>query len=214
MYKILATFLLVLFANAAFAESCPPNYRFVDFGRQDSDGVLRRGGTIFRAFDGNGIGLLLRDRSICRSVEELSKDGRALPIPVVSSVAVNLDVAGLEFTELQLMAVDDAIAEAEANAARHRATLAQTDAVIQRGDNYLCAATAGNDAVSCQIVSPYMAIAPLVIYCHVAQCRMAVLARDEKMIIAATWSRAVRDPAAPDIIGKVQVIYDFLEEQI
>lgn len=216
MCKTLAAFLFVLFANAAFAEGCPPNYRFVDFGVEGSDGVLRRGGTIFRAFDGNGTALLLHDRSICRAVEELSKDGRALPIPVVSSVEVDLEVAGLDLAALQMIAVDDAVAEAEASAARHRATLALPDAVIQRGDSYLCAAAPETDAVSCQIISPYTAIAPLVVYCDARQCRMPVLARDENLAISAGWQQSTRDPAAlaQDITGKVQNIYDFLEEQI
>lgn len=216
MYRILWAILLCLSAQGAFAETCPPSYRFVDFGREDSDGVLRRGGVIFRAFDENGTRLLLPERSICRAVEEVSKDGRALPIPVVASVGVDLAVAGLDLVDLQLVKYDDSIAEAEANAVLHRETLARPDTVTWRGDSALCVEATNTDRVSCQIVSPYVAIAPLVIYCEAGQCQMPVLARDEELAITATWdSDATSSEAlAQEIMGKVQEIYDFLEEQI
>lgn len=216
MQKILAIVLFVFSTNPAFAEACPPSYRFVDFGVQGSDGVLRRGGTIFRAFDANGTGLLLRDQSICRQVDELSKDGRALPIPVVASVNVDLAVAGLDLTALQLATQDDAFTFAEQNAGPHRDRLALPDATTVRGDTYLCASSAESGATSCQIVSPYAAIAPLVIYCDAGQCRMPVLARDEKFVVSATWPSAATGPEAlaQEIIGKVQTIHAFLEDQI
>lgn len=216
MFKILAAILLCLSAQGAFAESCPPSYRFVDFGREDSDGVLRRGGVIFRAFDTDGTRLLLPERSICRAVAEVSKDGRALPIPVVARVGVDLSVARLDLIDLQLVRDDDAIAEAEANATVHRATLAMPQTVTWRGETALCAAGAVPDRMSCQIVSPYVAIAPLVIYCDDGQCRMPVLARDEHLVISASWRSDVTtsEAMAQDIIGKVQAIHAFLEEQI
>ena len=50
MHRIIVALLLAVAAQQASAADCPPFYRFVDFGVEGPDGVLRRGGTIFRAF--------------------------------------------------------------------------------------------------------------------------------------------------------------------
>ena len=159
---------------------------------------------------------MIPERTICRMVQEVSIDGRALPIPVVSAVDVDPAVAALDVTQLRLAAMDDAAAAAEANAGPHRETLAQTGTIATRGANFLCASAEASTPVSCQVLSPYRNNAPLVIYCDARQCEMPVLVRDDQLSVSATWRRDATDPDAVglEITDKIQVIYDFLEGQV
>jgi hypothetical protein len=216
MYKFLSCLSFILFATHANATPCPTDYRFVDFGLEGRDGILRRGGTIFRAFTPDGTRLLIRDRSVCREVEEMSVDGRALPIPVVSRIAVDTDIAALEVADLQIMVLQDTITSAEANAAEHRTRLAQTGATITRSQDFLCVSGTETGALSCQVVSPYENNAALVIYCDAQECEMPILVRDDQLGISAKWRPSKTDPDAlgHDISDRIQRIHDFLEEQI
>ena len=222
MNKVIASLLLVFLASEgsfirqANAEACPPKYRFVDFGRESSDGVIRRGGTIFRAFDAGGTLLLVPEGTTCRAVEEMSKDGRLLPIPVVTGIAIDLEVAGPDVSDLRLTALADVAAAAERNAALHRDRLTQTGTITTRGTSFLCAAVPENDTVSCQLVSPYEGNAALVVYCDAQRCQMPVLVRDPQLSISAIWRRGASDPEAlgPEITEKIQRIHDFFEDQI
>ena len=213
---ILALPILALLAHPASAEACPPKYRFVDFGMEGPDGVVRRGGTIFRAFNSNGTSLLRPARTICRTVEEMAKDGRGLRIPVVTAIAVDLDVAGIDVTDLRMSVLDDPFAAAEANAALHRDRLHQPNAVITRGPTFLCASVSDDDAVSCQMVSPYENNAALVIYCAAETCEIPLLVRDDQLGISALWPRTATttEGLAGEISQMIQRIYGFWEEQI
>ncbi len=215
MYKIITSLLVVLCASEASADSCPDRYRFVDFGLEDSDGIIRRGGTILRAFDLEGTHLLVPERTICLSVDEVARDGRGLPIPVVSSVDIDPKVTAIDLTELRLRAVKDVAAAAEANASLHHEKLAQSGTITTRGQNFLCASTNGTDDLSCQISTPYGGNVPLVIYCDAQLCEMPVMGRDEQLVGSAAWRREAADPGAAgiEISDKVQRIHDFLEEQ-
>ena len=55
----------------------------------DRDGIIRRGGPIFRAFDVSGTHLLDPNGTTCRDVDDLAKDGRALDVSIV--LALKLD---------------------------------------------------------------------------------------------------------------------------
>jgi hypothetical protein len=215
MYKIAALLFLTALAGHASAQDCPNRYRFVDFGLQNRDGVMRRGGTIFRAFDGQGADLLIPERSICVKVADLATDGRALPIPVVSNIWIDLEKAPTGLTGLQLKAVEDVVAAAEANAELHLAKLNQPDITITRGQSFLCASEAGTPGLSCQLLSPYGGNAPLVVYCDAQSCTMPILGRDEQLIIGSSWHRVAVDPKAVgvEIAERVQGIHDFLESQ-
>lgn len=216
MHKIILTWLLlIVFNSQASAEDCPDFYRFVDFGLQAPDGTIHRGGATFRAESFDGVGLLMRDRSICREVRELAVDGRGNPIPVVSSVNYSPEMTGMDLQELRLSSVDDVAAETERNAAEHRAKLDQPGAVITPGPNYLCASPAGSDTVSCQLVSPFGGPLAPVVYCSRLECRMNALAVKENVIAAAIWrpSEAAlqdREAMALEITDRVQQIHDFL----
>ncbi len=216
MHKTLAMLMLFCVANPAFAQDCPPKYRFVDFGSKGVDGVMRRGGTIFRAFDGSGAFLLRNERTVCRAVEETSRDGRALPIPVVSRIDIDPAIAGMEVIDLRLAEIEDVVAASEANAERHRDRLNQTDAIIARAQTFLCASTNQADAVSCQLLSPYEGNAALVVYCLGQRCEMPVMVRDTQLAIGAVWHRNAMDPETlgQEISDKIQRIHDFFEEQI
>lgn len=139
MHKIIASLLFVLFAPSASPNSCPAKYRFVDFGLEDRQGILRKGGTIFRAFNAENTRLLKRDSVICHIVEENAIDGRALKMPVVSSIEIDLAVASIDFTYLQLRVSKNITpdANANANAALHHQTLSRVDTIKTQGDTYL-----------------------------------------------------------------------------
>lgn len=215
MYKVLSLLLFIAFMQPASAKDCPASYRFVDFGVEGLDGTLRRGGTIFRAFNTDGARFLVLEHTICLTVDIVSRDGRALPIPVVSAISINPSIAALDLTALRLRAVDDAVAVANKNAENHRETLGETGVFLTRGQNYLCAGLPLSKTLSCEVLSPYVSRAALVIYCDAQQCEMPAFARDDQLIIHAVWRNDVSDPQAlaDEISNKVEGIYDFLEGQ-
>ncbi|MFZ5961822.1 hypothetical protein ACOXXX_02635 [Thalassococcus sp. BH17M4-6] len=209
-------FFLIGLAVPVRAEICPPSYRFVDFGSEGPDGIIRRGGVIFRAFDAAGTRLLVEERSACRSVPEVSRDGRALPIPVVFSVEVDLAVAALDLTALRLMASLAPLEEADASARRHRDRLARADTTTLRGETYVCVSDAAAQEVSCQIVPVDGGNAALVIYCDVKACQMPSMVFDDRILVSAAWPRIALAPEelVPEISERVQEIHAFLEQQI
>lgn len=222
MHRLAAALLVVICASQAQAQaleqeqSCPSFYRFVDFGLKGRDGVLRRGGTIFRAFRADGIHLLRPESSTCLEVEELARDGRAHPIPVVSSIGIDAQIAGLDLTELRLAASEDMVTLAAAKAASHRENLARTDAIIARGESFLCARSSEPETVSCQMLSPHPGNFPLVVYCGAGRCTTPVMARDEQLFVTASWRHRATDieELADEISNKLKQIHTFFEQQI
>ncbi len=212
LQHLFAALFIGLIASHASAESCPKKYRFVDFGDTDQNGTLRKGGTIFRAFDASNTHLLHRDSVICHAVPENGIDGRALKIPVVSRFAIDLDIAKLNLAEMQLAKSEDVIAAADQNAARHRATLAKAGTETVKSDSYLCAQTAASPRASCQVLSPYQTNAALVIYCNQAMCEMPVLVYDEQVIVSAKWLRGAAEltQVGGEISRKIYDIVRFL----
>jgi hypothetical protein len=197
------------------AASCPDVHRFVDFGFTDSDGILRRGGSIFRAFDVDNKHLLIPEDTICLEVDELAKDGRLLPVPVVASIQVDMTIATLDMQELRLRSVKDVQAVTQANLAPHQTTLAQDGSISARGSNHLCVTTPNSDTISCQFLSPYQTEAPLVIYCDADSCTMPALARDTQVIVSAIWSRGEAtklETLGLEISEKLQSLYGFLAD--
>lgn len=176
----------------AYPDGCPPFYRFVDFGKYDSDNNLRRGGTVFRSFIENGDTLLLTEETVCVPVSNLSKDGRQLVIPIVSHIEIDTAVARLPLTTLVLDAAEQIVGVAENNAKQHRDALALASSVITRGEIYLCVEAPESETISCQIVPPYGS-AVLVIYCNADRCEMPVLELADRVIVRATWPRLQND---------------------
>lgn len=213
MLKI--TTLLVLSALAApvQAEDCPEFYRFVDFGRADSDGVLRRGGPTFRGFVTEGISILKQDETVCLTARETSTDGRKLTIPIVAQISVDPELAGLNLRGLAIQSVKDASVTASENAIAHRERLTQTGTTTTQGDSYLCASGEAPQELSCQVISPYKDNTDLVAYCDAQRCTMPVLAYGARLAVSASWTRTQTTPdaTANEIIQQAQSLHDFFK---
>jgi hypothetical protein len=213
MYQIALLLLFVVFSTQASAGTCPDRYRFVDFGLEGRDGVIRRGGTILRAFDESNTHLLLPEATICLSVERLATDGRALPVPVVSGIAFDLEVVEIGLATLKVAVVEDVEQVAAKNAEQHLLRLTQDGVRTTRGADFICASGHSYDDVSCQVVSPYGGEAALVVYCDVKTCEMPVLGVDEQLVATAVWPRGAdtADAVGDEASRTVQRIFSFLE---
>ena len=234
MYKAIISLLLYLCAGWASAATCPDFFRFVDFGQQGNDGVLYRGGSIFRAESFSGDRLLKSGTTECLPVEDTAKDGFGNPVPVVAGIHYQPEMTAINLMALHVLTVDNATSVAEENAESHRARLEQADAVVTRGSDFLCASVADtgnkqidntkpvNDnqsfnvpgSISCQVVSPYAENIALVIYCDTTLCKMPVMAINEQIIVKASWMR-VSDSVSDDSEGSgiadmAGKIHDFL----
>jgi len=216
MLKFLATAIALTLSSPASADTCPDFFRFADFGSPDSDGVLRRGGTILRAFVDGGTPLVRFETAECRDVDILSKDGRGLLIPVVASVDIDVSVATLDLTTLRMFATDDPATTANAAAAQHRRALSLADTIQTRGPNFLCASLPDTPDTSCQILSPYDPAIPLVVYCDAQICTMPALVHGGNVALQATWPRAAisLDALGAEASDQIQTIVDFLAAQI
>ena len=213
---LLLIFLPLLFPLApASAGTCPDFFRFVDFGIEGDDGVVYRGGSLFRAEGFDGTMLLKLSHTKCLPVQETAKDGRGNPIPVVTSIHYIPELTAIDITELSVKVVNSANDLAEKNAERHRTSLKQADATVTRGENYLCANDVNKKSLSCQVVSPYPGNTALVVYCDAKQCTMPVLAVDNQIIVNAAWPRTPDsggngDLTGSEIIDITSQIHDFL----
>lgn len=217
MIRAVSFVLLFLFASQAKAQDCPDFYRFVDFGLKGSDGMIYRGGPLFRAEGFSGEPLLLTDRTVCLPVRETSKDGPGNPIPVVESIAYDPSKGALDLSVLTVSTLDNAAAQAEANAAVHVARLEQTDAIVMRGTHFLCASVIEPFALSCQLASPYPGNIALVIYCDDLRCTMPAMAASERLLVSAAWASDVSYKSTPENAGDeihriVLQIHDFLDQ--
>ena len=220
MHKVAA--LLLIFLSALFplsmpasAATCPDFFRFVDFGIEGDDGVVYRGGSLFRAENFDGTMLLKLGHTKCLPVQDTAKDGRGNPIPVVTSIHYDAELTTLDVTELSVKLVKSATDSAERSAERHRKRLEHTDTAVTRGENFLCANDKNQDSLSCQIVSPYPGNTALVVYCDAKQCTMPVMAVDEQLIVNAAWPRTPDTVDSDDLTGSEIIeitnqIHDFL----
>lgn len=190
MRSLTSLVLLLLSLSPAAAQDCPPYYRFVDFGLKDRGGVLHRGGHLFRVEGFDGTPMLIRDRTICRTVQQLAIDGHAHPIPVISQFEYDPVRSVPALGSLRLSATKDARDLAEENAERHRTRLRQPDMPTVRSQTFLCAGH--TEELSCQLQSPYPGNLPLVVYCDATTCKMPALAFNPEIVISASWNR---DPA-------------------
>ena len=212
---ILVVASMILLTPQARAEGCPDFFRFVDFGLETPDGTTR-GGPTYRAESFDGQALLIRERTICRDVRDVARDGRGNPIPIVKSINYDPEKTGVDLKELRLQVVDDIASEAEQNAADHLARLENQTVVVRRGSDYLCVSLEEAHEISCQLVSPFGSNLALVVYCDLLECRMPALALNEKTIAVASWlpsqaSQSDHEAAVSEILGKVQQIHGFLE---
>ena len=215
MYKLIAALLLSMAATQGNAASCPAFHRFVDFGFIDNEGVLRRGGSIFRAFDTNNTPLLIPEETVCLDVPELAKDGRQLPVPVVSSIRIDPEIANLDLIEFRMRRSTDVLGVAQENARAHQAAAAIPENERLQSSNYLCIGQTQAENVSCQVLSPYDANVPLVIYCNADLCRMPAFARNDHVIMSATWKRGEArdlDVTGNEISNKIKSLFDFLTD--
>ena len=228
MNKAIVSMLLYLCAGWASAETCPDFFRFVDFGQKGNDGVLYRGGSVFRAEGFTGDRLLKPGSTECLPVEDTAKDGFGNPVPVVAGIHYQPEKTAINLTALQVLTVDNATTAAEENAERHRARLEQADAVVTRGADFLCAAVKSNDekpddnnqsddepgSLSCQVVSPYAGNIALVMYCDTSLCTMPVMAINEQIVVKASWMRdsdsVGDDREGSEIADIARKIHDFL----
>lgn len=203
-------------ATPSNAQSCPDYYRFVDFGLEDKNGVMYRGGTLLRAEGFAAEALLLENLTKCREVRDLAKDGHGNPIPVVESINYIPEIVGTELNELRLSRIKDTRAAANNNAETHLANVQNADNVTTKGDNFVCVKPKSANMISCQLVSPYAGNISLVVYCDVNRCNMPVLAINEELIINASWNSndaLLKNPqeAGSQSAAKVQQIHDFLK---
>lgn len=215
MLRAFVSVLLICFASQARAQTCPAFFRFVDFGLEGRDGVIYRGGPVFRAEGFDGEPLLLRDRTTCRDVQDLGKDGRGYSIPVVTSITYSPEKTNTDLAELRVVHVADTHAVAEENASAHRDMLDQPGTQITRGASFLCARAQAPQGLSCQFASPYPGNIALVVYCDASTCRMPVLAINAQVLADATWemnASILDDPSrAGEVIRTtIQQIHNFL----
>lgn len=194
------------------ADTCPDYFRFVDFGQKDVDG-LARGGALIRIESLNGRPLLKRPETACSDAQFLASDGHGNPIPVVTSVTFDPQKLPFSATAFSLRRVEDAISMAEDSATPHRNRLALSTTLTAQGENHLCAGTA--EAVSCQVVSPYVPQAPLVVQCQDATCEMSSLLFNGHIVASAEWRMFPNDleTIGREVARKVQEITEFLDTQ-
>lgn len=216
MRPILSVLILLLSLSTAVAEDCPPYYRFVDFGLEDRSGILHRGGHLFRVEGLDGTPLLIRERTICHTVQQLAVDGHAHPIPVISQFEYDPAKSLPSLIHLRLTAAKDLTELAAENAERHRARLGQPDPLTTRGETFLCVGPSA--ALSCQLQSPYPGNLPLVVYCDATRCEMPVLGFNKGIFISASWPRGPNSLSDARATGRraqttIQSIHDFLEIQ-
>jgi len=190
------------------AEECPDFYRFVEFGLEDRDGMLRPGGTVLRGIDGAGAPILLTSATVCRAAEGLRIDGRGNRIPIVAEVAYDPALLTLEVDALLLSVAEDMLALTENAAAAHRAALASATPVT--GAAFLC--VDGDVAQSCQVASPYGPDYALVVYCDAQTCEMPALGYDGRISVSARWGREAEalEDLGPEILSRVEEFRMFL----
>ncbi|MGJ8622502.1 MAG: hypothetical protein ACSHW1_06965 [Yoonia sp.] len=215
MVRVIAALSFLILASPSYAQDCPAFFRFVDFGLEGRDGEIYRGGTVVRAEGFDGQPLLLRALTACLPVEDVAKDGRGNPIPVVTSIDYDPEAIDLPLTTLRVTASADPAAQASRATAAHRERLEMAGTTITDGSDFRCASPADFQGLSCQFVSPYPGNGDLVVYCDAARCEMPALAINTQLIITARWPSGDAHsteaaPAAQEIQRTIQQIANFL----
>ena len=214
--KLVARFFVLCVAfclgQPVLAAECPDFFRFVDFGQPDVNG-LSRGGTLIRVESLEGRPLLKRAETTCSGAQFLASDGHGNPIPVVTSVRFDAGKLPFDVSGLTLNRVEDAIELAKNTAKAHSDTAVRSTTQTVRGDSHLCVGSL--EALSCQVVSPFVQNAPLVVYCDEANCEMPSFAFNDHIVVGATWPMVSNDldRIGREIVKKVQDISTFLETQ-
>lgn len=211
------TFIMFVFCySQASAQNCPDFYRFVDFGLEGNDSKIYRGGINIRAESFDGHPLLIPEKTKCRVLREISKDGHGNPIPVVTSVNYNPARMDFEVQELKVSYVSDTAVPAKENANAHQKRIKSSGSKTTKGSDFLCVSFEGQHDLSCQLVSPYSGNTPLVVHCDTTKCTLPVLAIDKRLQASAVWTieKALLDK--PDAAGKkisnmIQKIHNFLK---
>lgn len=214
MHRLFAILLLALSAGHASAQTCPPFFRFVDFGLSASYGKIYRGGTLVRAEGLDGRALLLHPQTRCLAITDFAKDGPGNPIPIVTIVAYDPDLTGMSLNQLNLRSVKDSHMTATNNLENHLGNLSAEGAEVTRSADFLCVRTLPENT-SCQLTTSYPNLAPLVIYCDAVRCEMPALAIKQNIIVDAMWSIESQQPQSADNIGqtamaRVSAIHAFL----
>lgn len=214
MPRLILMCIALFLASPASADTCPPFFRFVDFGLIDNSGALLRGGPLLRGESFEGATLIALKQTKCKAVRDLARDGHGNPIPVVSDVIYDVKKVSVELTRLRVSVVEDARIVANKNAGLHRERLGRFETV--QSQNALCAIATEARELSCQVTSPFKTPAPLVVYCDLEFCRMPVLAMDTRIVVSAIWAiddGFWRDPDAAGavVFAKIRDIHAFLE---
>jgi hypothetical protein len=215
MRSIFALLILLGSMAPAFAEDCPPKYRFVEFGRVGPDGVIRKGGPIFRAVDFTNMSIIDRAATQCRAVSSLAVDGHAQPVPVVSRVVYDATALAAGLSSLQLEAVEDIAAQAEENAARHRAAFKLEHVKVSKGLDHLCASFHDTKTTSCQVVSPYGDNQTVIVFCEMGQCTLSFFEVGPGINAKATWPHKYGGPMgagleATEIAAEIKALLEEL----
>ena len=145
-------------------------------------------------------------------VDLLAKDDRALDIPVVSQIELDMAVAKLDLLHLRLNASDDTQIDAIENVHVHQERIVLPKAIKAQVADFVCMRVKGSVEISRQLALPYTPNAPLVIYCYNEACNMQVLARSETLNLSAAWvqERTDMETLGADISSKLQTIVRFL----
>jgi hypothetical protein len=207
---------ILSFTTASHAQTCPDYYRFVDFGLEDNNGRMYRGGTLLRAEGFSAEALLLENLTQCIEVRDLAKDGHGNPIPVVKSINYIPEITGTDLNALRVSREKDTEAAANQNAKMHLANIQNTENITTKGENFVCVKPKTADMMSCQLVSPYAGNISLVVYCNATTCEMPVLAINKELMITASWKSSaamLEDPlgVGSQSVAKAQQIHDFLK---
>ena len=145
-------------------------------------------------------------------VDLLAKDDRALDIPVVSQIELDMAVAKLDLHHLRLNASDDTQIDAIENVHVPQERIVLPKAIKAQVANFVCMHVKGSVEISCQFAPPYTPNAPLVIYYYKEACNMLVLARSETLNLSAAWvqERTDMETLGANISSKLQTIVRFL----
>ncbi len=194
----LLTLMWSITAHSAAAGACPDYFRFVDFGTQDANGALIRGGPIFR-IEQDDRSLLRDDTTTCLDVGPVFTDGHNQPMPVVNTIGYAPALVDPALTSLSVTRITGGAQRAsDANAMTHEAAKTQDSVEITNGADHLCVslAFAFTKTISCEVANPFDPTFPLVIYCADGDCTMTVMAIDDDIVVSADWSDQSDTPQA------------------